>query len=177
MGAKAEDVRTYDRVPMSFFLGKCRAIESGGLNVALKSENSEKDGRVWFRIHHGMTMMSYGEKITITLLPYGSGTRVHVHSTCGLPTQVIDYGKNRQNVNNIFKYLEDGIASAAAAIQSQRTVAPQPQRTVAPQPQRTVAPQQPGLQAQRDFIFCTECGARNPWRSRFCSSCGKPIIY
>lgn len=114
-------------------------------------------------------MMSYGEKITITLLPYGSGTRVHVHSTCGLPTQVIDYGKNRQNVNNIFKYLEDGIASAAAAIQ--------PQRTVAPQPQRTVAPQQPGLQAQRDFIFCTECGARNPWRSRFCSSCGKPIIY
>ena len=169
MGAKAEDVRTYDRVPMSFFLGKCRAIESGGLNVALKSENSEQDGRVWFRIHHGMTMMSYGEKITITLLPYGSGTRVHVHSTCGLPTQVIDYGKNRQNVNNIFKYLEDGIASAAAAIQ--------PQRTVAPQPQRTVAPQQPGLQAQRDFIFCTECGARNPWRSRFCSSCGKPIIY
>lgn len=232
MGAKAEETRTYNNVPMQFFIEKCRAINNAGLNVTLKSENPESNGTVWFRIHHGMTMLSYAEKITVTLKPAGAGTEVNVFSTCGLPTQVIDYGKNRQNVNAIFRYLETGIESAQrpqeqyrppvqpATPQYQQTppqAAPQQYQQPAPQPYQQVSQQyqQPNQQTQqrqfsqatqqeiyrtapqatpqqyqqaapqqptppsapaRDFVFCTQCGSKNPVNSRFCSECGSPII-
>ena len=67
MAKRAEDRKTYNGVPMDYFVQKCRAIDGAGLNVNLKSENPGDNGSMWFRVHHGMTMTSYGEKITITL--------------------------------------------------------------------------------------------------------------
>ena len=62
------------------------------LDMSLKSENPTNTG-VWFRIHHGMSMVSYGEKIAVTLTPDGNGTHVHILSECGMPTQLVDYGE------------------------------------------------------------------------------------
>ena len=45
-------------------------------------------------------------------------------------------------------------------------------------PQALAAPQQPTPPSApaRDFVFCTQCGSKNPVNSRFCSECGSPII-
>lgn len=114
MARKAENRKTYNNVPMEYFRQKCLAIDSAGLNLSLKSENPGENGAVWFRVLHGMSMTSYGEKITITLRPMGSGTDVHILSECGLPTQIVDYGKNAKNCAAIFAYLERDIPQQGA---------------------------------------------------------------
>jgi len=79
MAKKSDERRSYP-VNINFFVDKCRNIDSAGLRVNLKSENPTPDGGVWFRILHGMSAASYGEKITVTLTPTPSGTDVHVQN-------------------------------------------------------------------------------------------------
>ena len=162
MAKKADGQNTYP-VNINYFAEKCRSIESSGLNLSLKSENPTESG-VWFRIHHGMSMASYGEKITITLTPTPGGTNVHILSECGMPTQVIDYGKNKKNVAVIFKYFEDGMQSAGVVPSS----APQ-QTAPQTQMQQQTAPQ------QQAFMFCKNCGKKLPAGSRFCNACGTKL--
>jgi hypothetical protein len=150
MGKKAQDTKNYS-VPRDFFVQKLRNIESAGLNLALKSENPVAGG-VWFRIHHGMTMRSYGEKITVTLTDVNGGTRVDILSECGMPTQIIDYGKNASNVKVIFRYLENGLPAANAQT-------------------RTAAPEQPAAQPK----FCFICGKALQPGMRFCPHCGTKL--
>ena len=53
-----------------------------------------------------MSFVSYGEKITVTLTYLGEDkTQIDIVSECGMPTQIIDYGKNKKNVNAIFDYI------------------------------------------------------------------------
>ena len=163
MARKAENRKTYNNVPMDYFVQKCRSIEQGGLNLSLKSENPEADGSVWFRIHHGMTAMSYGEKITITLRPLGQGTDVHVLSECGMPTQLVDGGKNKSNCAVIFRYLEANMPAAA------------PQGVVPPI--NPAAPQAPSQgTVQQDYVFCMQCGTRNSRAANFCMNCGSKLM-
>lgn len=157
MGAKAENQKLYP-VALSYFADKTRAIGSAGLNLSLKSENPEQDG-VWFRILHGMSAASYGEKITVTLKALPGQTSVHVHSECGLPTQLVDYGKNRKNVEAIFAYFERGIESAPAA---PAVPTPMPEPVPAVQPVRT-------------HVFCAACGTRNDIQANFCCACGRKL--
>ncbi len=189
MGAKAENQKIYP-VSIEYFAAKTRAIGASGLNLSLKSENPMPDG-VWFRILHGMSAASYGEKITVTLKALPGQTSVHIHSECGLPTQLVDYGKNRKNVEAIFAYFEQGIESAPAAPAVQ-TVAPAPQQTPAPEPQPTPAPQPepvpapalqpatapqpaPAPQPVRTHVFCASCGAKNNINANFCYGCGRKL--
>ena len=54
----------------------------------------------------GMSVTSWGEKITVTLLPINEyQTGITVYSECALPTQIIDWGKNKENVTNILNIL------------------------------------------------------------------------
>ncbi|GEM_PF-1985570 len=173
MARRAENRKTYPNVPMQYFLQKCRDINNGGLNVSLKSENPEADGRVWFRVLHGMTMTSYGEKITITLRPMGAGTDVHILSECGMPTQLVDYGKNRQNCEAVFAYLERGIevyTQPRQAVQAPQQAAPFTQGAPAAPAAAPVS------FAAQDFVFCTECGTKNSKGSRFCMNCGTKLM-
>ena len=114
MARSAKETRQYS-APLEYFSGKLRAVESAGLNVSLKSENPTESG-VWFRIHHGMTAASYGERITVTLtrLPNG-GTGAEIESECVMPTQMFDAGKNKSNVNVIFGYLEKDMPASFPA--------------------------------------------------------------
>ena len=159
MARRADEKRNYP-VNIMYFVEKCRAINSAGLNLSFQSENPTPDGGVWFRILHGMSFSSYGEKITITLTPNPAGTDVHILSECGMPTQLVDYGKNKSNVQVIFKYLEEGMPQAGAFAQAQAAPAPQPQ----------AAPEQQVRQATASF--CPNCGSPVNPGSNFCGKCG-----
>ena len=134
MAHQAEMQKDYN-VAITYFIQKMRAIESSDLRFIFKSENPAEGGSVWFRLHSGMSAKSYGEKITITLRPTAVGTNVHIHSECGLPTQLMDLGKNKSNCEEIFRYLEQGIAAMPAA-----AAAPAPAYTAAPAPAPMPAP-------------------------------------
>ena len=137
----------------------CRVIKSPAfastLNVVFKSENPSTAG-VWFRFHHGATFTSWGEKITITLSRMNEGlTRVEIHSECGMPTQVVDWGKNKQVVCNVYEYIEKHLEAAKAA--------------PAPQPPMNHPPATDGPR------FCSSCGKAIPPNGAFCPFCGKKI--
>lgn len=164
MARSAKETRQYS-APLEYFSGKLRAVESAGLNVSLKSENPTESG-VWFRIHHGMTAASYGERITVTLtrLPNG-GTGAEIESECVMPTQMFDAGKNKSNVNVIFGYLEKDMPASfpagGAFAPSRQTPPPQqtpPAGTAKPQPK-----------------FCIQCGKPLQPGAKFCIGCGRRI--
>ena len=149
MAKKAQEARSYP-VPMDFFVQKLRMIDQAGLNVNLKSENPTPTG-VWFRILHGFSMASYGEKITVTLENLGGGTGVHILSECGMPTQVVDWGKNASNVRVIFAYLEQGLPVGQPMNAPQQPAQPWAQQQTQPWVQQqaqpwTQQPQQPPIQ-------------------------------
>ncbi len=129
------------------------------LNLDFKSENPSPTG-IWYRFHHGVTFTSWGEKVTVTLTPVGyMVTQLHIHSVCAMPTQVADWGKNRQVVCNIFEYLQANAYRYPAPQQPQQAV-PQPQQA-APQPQFS----QPVCKAcgkllASDNLFCGYCGTK-----------------
>lgn len=57
----------------------------------------------------GVGMMSWGEKITVHISEAPGGSDVRIHSECSFPLQLVDYGKNKKNV----QYLVDGLAAPA----------------------------------------------------------------
>lgn len=185
MARKADGQKLYP-VPISFFVEKCRAIETAGLELSFKSENPTETG-VWYRFHHGMSMKSYGEKITVTLTPSAGGTDVHILSECGMPTQLMDMGKNKSNVEQLFQYFEWGMPVSGGAVppvipavapQSAPAPAPAPtippQQTPAPAPAPAPTAPQPAP-APEAFIFCTQCGKKHAASARFCSACGNEL--
>ena len=179
MGAKSQDARLYP-VPIGYFVEKLRNIDHGGLNLNLKSENPIPSG-VWFRIHHGATFTSWGEKITVTLEYFGASTGVSVLSECGLPTQVVDWGKNASNVRAIFAYLEKDMPAPApgaypAAPQQPGAYAPQPAANPVPAAAQPAASQPAPADtrgpAQTAPRFCPGCGKPVQAGAKFCSGCG-----
>ena len=124
---------------------------SQALNLELKSENPNGVG-VWFRFHHGVTFTSWGEKITITVNPATPcSVDVTIESECAMPTQIIDYGKNTQNVRNIFEYIEKHIANCVPNAQPTDN-----------NPNRGTS----------DIKFCTKCGTKLSRSDNFCRACG-----
>lgn len=69
---------------------------------------------VMFRFKSGVSFSSWGEDISITVIAYDSETvNVTVNSECAMPTQIIDWGKNNKNVNNICNYIQGNLAGYA----------------------------------------------------------------
>lgn len=53
-----------------------------------------------------MSLKSFGEDIIISFYdPMDEGARIIIYSKCKMPTALFDYGKNRQNVERIAKYI------------------------------------------------------------------------
>ena len=112
------------------------------LNLEMKSETPDGDG-FCFRFHHGVSFSSWGEKITVTVTPDELDTvTVTVKSECAVPVQILDFGKNVQNVRGIFGHVEKRVP--------------------------TSAPSNPTLETK----ICNSCGKRIPDSDRFCLSCG-----
>jgi len=160
MAAKYQEGRFYP-VSDDYFRNKLRSINTAGLNLVLKSENETPTG-VWYRIHHGTTFSSWGEKITVTLTRNDGGTGVDILSECGMPTQVVDWGKNRKNVIAIFNHLEKGMP-ASGGVYAQPAVAPFVNAAPAGEPQ------------SQPFGFCPKCGTKHAAGAKFCVSCGNKL--
>lgn len=135
---------------------------AGELNIEMKSENPMPNG-VWYRFHHGVSFTSWGEKITITLTPASpTATNVHIKSECGMPTQVIDWGKNKQVVCNVYECMERNLHKFLNF-----TPPTQPEQTPSPAPMPVSSAPAPSVKT-----FCTSCGAKLPPEANFCGSCG-----
>ncbi len=75
------------------------------LDLALESENGMQSA-VYFRFEHGISLSSWGEVIAITLTPYSEAqVKVEILSKCSYPLQLVDWGKNKKNVNAIMQYI------------------------------------------------------------------------
>ena len=133
---------------------------SQALRLELKSENPMADG-VWYRFHHGTTFTSWGEKITITLKRINEvSTSLDIHSECGMPTQIIDWGKNRQNVCNIYEYIERELKRGANYAQAASAL---------PNASATY------VSSEATVSFCSQCGSRVTPNDNFCTKCGNKI--
>lgn len=143
---------------------------------------SQKGVQPWlmqYQFAKGVTLTSWGEKINIKLTPIGENqTSVEVHSECALATQVIDWGKNKENVQSIFHQLDSLLLpyitkSSTAAQAAPVTSAPQTDAPEQSQAQRPLNPvQNPGAYG----LHCSGCGMPLPSAANFCSRCGKPVV-
>lgn len=142
MAANYQQTKNYT-IPMQYFIDELRnPYFARALNIELKSENPTPGG-VWYRFHHGTTFTSWGEKITITLLNLQGGMlQVTVHSECGMPTQVFDWGKNSSNVTAIFNQLEQSVFARY------------------------------NYEMANGKCFCANCGSQMSKMDKFCNNCG-----
>ena len=127
---------------------------------------------------------SWGENIDIDVFYVNdNASQVVIKSECSMPTQIIDWGKNKSNVNKIYNQLISVLASAPVAPQMpMQPVAPV--APVAPEqpvtPPAPVAPQPPVVPvappAPTSPKFCSKCGASLTAGSNFCQVCGNKVI-
>ena len=61
--------------------------------------------RYQIKLSKGFTMMSYGENITISFFDANGTTRIIAESKPKMPTQLIDGGVNRKNVESIRQFV------------------------------------------------------------------------
>lgn len=152
--------------------------------LVLRSVNPTANG-VWFQFHNGANFRSWGENVTITLSVAGpDSTFVTIHSECSVPTQVVDWGKNKEHVDQIHYFLLNHLSNA----QFQQPNYQQPQyqqyQYQQPQYQQYQQPvQQPVCQeseqqpapAQETPRFCVMCGCPVTPGSSFCTNCGAKL--
>lgn len=111
------------------------------------------------KFYHGVTFTSWGERITIELRPINEGAvSVTITSECVVPTQIVDWGKNKQNLDAIFNYIFNNLGRFA----NMQPMAATFQHS-APAPAPVPAP---GMK------FCHKCGNRLDAAAMFCSACG-----
>ncbi len=121
-----------------------------GLHLSYRSETALQNG-MSLRYTNDMSMSSWGEDIDIILIYVNDNTtQVTIKSECSLPTQVIDWGKNKKNVQQVYQYLVSFMAY------NHPTPPVQPQPAVSGR-------------------FCTRCGAQLNASDKFCTRCGTPI--
>jgi len=109
---------------------------------------------VQFNYNNGVTFTSWGEDISIVVSFVDPNTvSISVLSECSLPTQIIDWGKNRRNVDKIFQYIGSNIARYATPFVN--------------------APVSGSAQSG-PCKYCGNCGAPLNSCDRFCNNCGQP---
>lgn len=95
------------KMPIMVLVEKIRRINITGEGFQYRTEYPNQTRGVILTVDHGISFSSWGETITITLNPMEPGitTKVDIVSECALPTQIIDWGKNKQVVQQVFGYL------------------------------------------------------------------------
>lgn len=160
MGKKVRETRTY-QVPYNN-LGALIGSAPFAQMLAYKLRDSGPMGNGYsFRFSHDITLMSYGEYITINLYPSGpSTTQIEIESACVMPTQIFDWGTNKKNIEAFWRVIDSNFAQP---VQQQPYVQPMQQQYTQPVQQQYTAPQ---------GNFCNHCGNPVPAGSRFCNRCG-----
>ena len=105
MAAKSND-RVIVTAKLMFLVERLRQIN--GYNVV--REYADGRGGAIFELTHDISFASWGENIKMDLYPCNEQqTVVEIISECALPTQMIDWGRNKTNVNEILTYLLSGL--------------------------------------------------------------------
>lgn len=124
------------------------------LNLKFQSEILN-GSNIWYCFDHGVTFSSWGEKITLSLTPIPQGqTRVDVSSECRMPTQIIDWGINKQNTTAIFNYIISYLPHYQAAL----STVPNTTASSANQKYCICC----GTLLASDAKFCIKCGSKQP---------------
>lgn len=101
MGASHEEARKYPLAAARLF-DRCRgALVESGFTI---ERELPAEGRI--EASGGVNWKSFGEHIELRV----EGATVHVRSSCKVSTTVFDFGRNRQNVDAVFKALESSLA-------------------------------------------------------------------
>ena len=156
----------------------CAVLNDAGFHNALKFRfisRAPMQNGMKFCFASDVNFSSWGENIDIDVFYVNdNASQVVIKSECSLPTQIIDWGKNKSNVNKIYNQLISVLASAPVAPQMpMQPVAPEvPVAPVEPQaPAQPVAPPAPTSPK-----FCSKCGASLTAGSNFCQVCGNKVI-
>ena len=90
---------------VSYYAGKLRSFCNSNPNFQIKQEHSTANG-LFFLLKHGLSFRSNGETITVVLTSLGDSTNIEITSECAVPLQLVDWGKNADNVRDIINYLK-----------------------------------------------------------------------
>lgn len=105
MAAKFTD-RVLATAPLMMLVERLRTVQG----FQITKEYPDGFGGAIFELIHSISFSSWGENITIHFSIYNdTQTLVEIKSECTLPTQVVDWGKNKKNVTAIMSYLLNGI--------------------------------------------------------------------
>ncbi|MDD6236532.1 MAG: hypothetical protein PUB00_04030 [Clostridiales bacterium] len=142
------------------------------LNLKFQSEILN-GSNIWYCFDHGVTFSSWGEKITLSLTPIPQGqTRVDVSSECRMPTQIIDWGINKQNTTAIFNYIISYLPHYQAALSTVPTqsAVSAPTETACQSPTSSSVPNTTASSANQKYCIC--CGTLLASDAKFCIKCG-----
>lgn len=119
-------------------------------------------GGMMYQFSNGFNLASWGENINITVLYFNeSSSYVIIKSECVFPTQIIDWGKNKSNVDKIYNHL---MVCMAYNLNFNYV------------PYQPVNDQNFGSQQfQQAPIFCRACGTQLTLESSFCHKCGTQV--
>lgn len=147
MAAKDTQSRTYN-VPAHILMN---LIKSPNLTAAASLTVSVCDDyRMIYTFKHGVSFTSWGETVTIQLVPVAENvTNLYITSECSLPTQIVDWGKNAENITKIMCYLDSSVNYAMMNYAQPPVVNQAPVQSV-----------------------CRNCGAKLLDGAAFCTSCG-----
>ena len=105
MGAKAYN-RYVVTAQLMFLAERLRCLQG----IEHNGEYPDGYGGVYFRFRQGVSLTSWGEDIEVHLYPCNDvQTVVDIVSKCSLPTQIVDWGKNSENINRILGCIFQGL--------------------------------------------------------------------
>lgn len=153
IAASATDSQIFPYAPGDVFNSAILVLMQNGWEVRFSDPQL---GRISARAP--MSLKASGENVLLQIAPSGTGTEVRIESSSS--AQVVDWGKNKQNVEKVIVGLAAHLRAAAKP-------------TSAPVPGNVPAPNTQGENPRPNF--CPSCGATAPSTGKFCSNCGKAL--
>lgn len=145
---KFESSTSYSCPAVSVFNAAAQAVQNlpGG---KLKEVNQQG----WYiTASVSFNCWSYGENITVQMTEPAPG-QPSMSAFSSSVFAIIDFGKNRRNIEKFFAEVQNVLAQAGHA-----------------QPQTAA-----GVQQVPTAAFCTNCGAPQRGGARFCTTCGRAM--
>jgi hypothetical protein len=149
IAATANDSQVFPYSPNDVFKCAMLIVVQNGWDIRFSDPLL---GRISARAKMGLK--SAGENIVILVTPSGGGTEVRIESTCN--SQIMDWGKNKQNVDRIIM----GLATQLQATAKPTLAGAEVKGSPAEAPQIT---------------YCPNCGAKAAAGNMYCSKCGKSL--
>ncbi len=108
MAANYREHRFYP-VHIDYFVQKARQMNLAGLKKYRYVSDVPIQNGVLVRVSKDVSLASWGEYMQISMTWTPEGTHLDIVSECAMPTQIIDWGANKKNVQALFNYFETGM--------------------------------------------------------------------